>query len=152
MDLARVREGAAGREERGKGGGGGWLATVGEVVEEGERGREPPRAREAAELGGQRGGVLGVRTELCLRGAGGGRGADELRAGWTPRGEWMSEWFGRGGGLGREKLGVANGGDGRERGGRGGGRHGGHRRGAERFMEGKRLIRIERRGSDINGQ
>jgi hypothetical protein len=28
----------------------------------------------------------------------------------------------------------------------------GIRRGAERFMLGKRLIRIERRGSDINGQ
>jgi hypothetical protein len=109
VDLARVREGAARREERGEGGGGGRDATVGEVVEEGKRGRETPRAREAAELGGQRGGVLGVRTELRLGGAGGGGGADELRAGWTPRGERMGEWFGRGDGLGREKMGVANG-------------------------------------------
>lgn len=133
MDLARMRKGAARREERGEGGGGGRDATVGEVVQEGERGREPPRAREAAELGRQHGGVLGVRTELRLGRAGRGGGADdELRAGWTPRGEWMGEWFGRGDGLGREKMGVA---DCCEGGGGGGGRrrHGWHRRRAGRF-------------------
>jgi hypothetical protein len=124
MDLARVREGAAGREERGEGGGGGGHAAVGEVVKEGERGREPPRAREAAELGGQRVGVLGVRTELRLRRAGSGGGTDQLRPGWPPRGEWTSGWFGRGDGLGREEMGVASGGEG----GGGGGRHGWHRR------------------------
>jgi hypothetical protein len=104
VDLARVEEGATGREERGECRGGSWDATVGEVVEEGERGREPPRAREEAEFSGQRRGVLGVRTELSLGRAGGGGGADELRAGWTLRGDW----FGRADRLGMEKMRVTN--------------------------------------------
>lgn len=117
VDLARVGERPARGEQRGEGRGRGGDATVGEVVEEGERGGEPPDARQPPELRGQRGRVLGVRPELRLRrrrrSAPRGRGgAGVERAGEGPR---AGEGLGGGERLGGEE-GVVCGGE-------GGGRH-----------------------------
>jgi hypothetical protein len=98
VHLACVREGAAGREQRRKGGGVGGHAAVGEVVQEGQRGGEPPSAGQAAQLGGERAGILGLWAEFRLRRARGGGGAGEMRAGARPpRGVIVrQEGFGRG--------------------------------------------------------
>jgi hypothetical protein len=55
---------------------------MGEVVEGGQRGGEPPRAGQLAELCGKRGpvGVLELWAELRQR-RGGGAGVDQMRAG-----------------------------------------------------------------------